>query len=42
MKLKVTNNFINGEYNSFDSKINYLNQRLDLNNEKKKNLLSNF
>ena len=42
MKLKVTNNFINGEYTSYDNKIDYLNQKLDINNEKKKNLLSQF
>ena len=42
MKLKVTNNFINGEYTSYDNKIDYLNQKLDINNEKKKSLLSQF
>ena len=42
MKLKVTNNFINGEYISYDNKIDYLNQKLDINNEKKKSLLSQF
>ena len=42
IKLKVTNNFINGEYISYDNKIDYLNQKLDINNEKKKSLLSQF